>query len=92
MEAAATGIPAILVPGSFGGRHQLGNARAMAEAGGAVVLHESDLDSLGEVVADLLSDPARRDRMSRASVKVARPGAAAAIAKAMIESANAVPR
>ena len=91
MEAAATGTPAILVPGSFGGRHQLGNARAMVEAGGAVVLHESDLDSLGEVVADLLSDPARRDRMSRAAAKVARPGAAAAIAKAMLESDHAVP-
>ena len=92
MEAAATGVPAILVPGSFGGRHQLGNARAMVKAGGAVELHESDLDSLGEVVQELLSDAPRRNRMSRAAAKVARPGAATAIANTMLESAHAVPR
>lgn len=92
MEAAASGVPAILVPGSFGGRHQIGNAQAMASAGGAVVLQEPDLDSLGEVVAELLSDPARRDRMSVAASRVARPGAAAAIANTMLESVNAVLR
>ena len=92
MEAAATGIPAILVPGSFGGRHQLGNAQAMVKAGGAVVLHESDLDSLGKVLDQLLSDAEHRDRMSRAAVEVARPGAAATIANTMLESAHAVPR
>ncbi|MDE0171594.1 MAG: UDP-N-acetylglucosamine--N-acetylmuramyl-(pentapeptide) pyrophosphoryl-undecaprenol N-acetylglucosamine transferase [bacterium] len=92
MEAAASGIPAILVPGAFGGRHQLGNAQAMAQAGGAVVLDEAGLDSLGEMVAGLLSDAARRDRMSRAAVEVARPGAAAAIADTMLESAHAIPR
>ena len=92
MEAAASGVPAILVPGSFGGRHQLGNAQAMVKAGGAVVLYEADLDSLGEVVAELLADPARRDRMSKAAAQVARPGAAAAIADTMLESAHAVPR
>jgi UDP-N-acetylglucosamine--N-acetylmuramyl-(pentapeptide) pyrophosphoryl-undecaprenol N-acetylglucosamine transferase len=92
MEAAASGIPAILVPGSFGGRHQLGNAQAMAQVGGAVVLDEAGLDSLGETVAGLLSDAARRDEMSRAAVEVARPGAAAAIADTMLESAHAIPR
>lgn len=92
MEAATKGIPAILVPGSFGGRHQLGNAQAMVEAGGAVVLRESELDSLGEVVAGLLSDTARRNRMGRAAVKMARPGAAAAIANTMLESAHAITR
>ena len=92
MEAAATGIPAILIPGSFGGRHQLGNARAMVNAGGALMLHESDLDSLGEIVAELLSDAARRNRMGKAAVEVARPGAAAAIANTMFESAHAATR
>lgn len=92
MEAASAGIPAILVPGAFGGRHQLGNAQAMAQAGGAVVLDEAGLDSLGETVAGLLSDAARRDEMSRAAVEVARPGAAAAIADTMLESAHAIPR
>ena len=89
MEAAATGVPAILVPGSFGGRHQSGNAQAMVKAGGAVELRESDLDSLGELVEELLADASRRDRMSRAALKAARPGAAAAIAGTMLESAHA---
>lgn len=92
MEAAATGVPAVLVPGSFAGRHQLGNAQAMVKAGAAVELHESDLGSLGEVVQDLLSDASRRNRMSRAAVEVARPGAAAAIANTMLESLHAIPR
>ena len=89
MEAAATGTPSILVPGSFGGRHQLGNAEAMVKAGGAVVLDESDLDSMGEVLMGLLADVARRQGMSRAALAAARPGAAVTIAGMMLESADA---
>ena len=91
MEAATTGTPSILVPGSFGGRHQLGNAEAMVQAGGAVVLPESDLDSLGKVLRELIADGARRERMSAAAVEAAKPGAATAIASMMLESAYAGP-
>ena len=89
MEAAATGTPSILVPGSFGGRHQLGNAEAMVAAGAAVVLDEADLESLGEVLTDLLADVARRRRMGGAAAAAAKPDAAAKIASMMLERAYA---
>jgi len=89
MEAAVTGTPSILVPGSFGGRHQLANAEAMAGAGGAVLLDESGLDSLGELVRALLEDEPRRVRMSQAAMTIARPGAAASLADVMLGRAHA---
>ena len=89
MEAAATGTPSILVPGSFGGRHQLGNAEAMVETGAAVVLDEADLGSLGEVLTGLLADVARRERIGRAAAAAAQPDAAAKIASMMLGSAYA---
>ena len=92
MEAAATGIPTILVPGAFGGRHQLANAEAMTRAGGAVLLRESDLDGLERLLTRLLADRSRLERMGKAAVEAVRPGAAAAIAKTMLESANASSR
>src|SRR5947207_4226549 len=42
-EATAVGIPMVLVPGTFGGGHQEENAAAMAEAGAAVVIGDSEL-------------------------------------------------
>ena len=84
MEAAATGTPAVLAPGAFAGRHQLGNAEAMAGAGAAVILPESGLGSLGAVLAGLLADEPRREQMARAAVRCSRPDAAAAIAAVML--------
>lgn len=84
MEAAATGTPAVLVPGAFAGRHQLGNAEAMAAAGAAVILREADLGSLGGLLGGLLADRRRRERMARAAVRCARPDAAAAVAAVML--------
>ena len=43
-EAAAVGLPMILVPGTFGGGHQEENASAMAEAGAALRIADADLD------------------------------------------------
>lgn len=91
MEAAVTGTPGILVPGSFGGRHQLANAEAMTAAGGAVLIHETALESLGDLVGALLEDEPRRARMSRAAVSIARPGAAASLARVMLGRAVAEP-
>ena len=92
MEAAATGTPSILVPGAFAGSHQLGNARAMVDAGAALLLEEAGLGSLGAVVEDLLSDPERRDRMRRAGIDAARPAAAATIAAMMMDGADVASR
>lgn len=85
-ELTATSSPAVLVPGSFGsGRHQLANAGALAEAAAAVVVEERDLGRLGEVVGSLADDRPRRERMAAAAAALARPDAAEAIARAMVE-------
>lgn len=88
-EVAASGTPVVVVPGSFGGGHQADNARAMEEAGAAMVVDEAALDSLGTIIGELLADPSRRAAMGNAARRAARPGAAETIAAAMMEAAHA---
>lgn len=64
-EVAVTGIPAVLVPWAKAAEdHQTDNVRWLADAGAAVLLAESDVASLPDVVARLRSDSAERDRLS----------------------------
>ncbi len=42
-EAAAVGLPMILVPGTFGGGHQVENAAAMVAAGAAIRIADDEL-------------------------------------------------
>lgn len=84
-EISATGRPSILVPGRFGSAgHQLSNARFYAEQGAAVVTVEPDLHRLDRLVEDLLFDEARLSHMSGEAARIAKPGAARAIAEAMM--------
>src|SRR5438270_1674138 len=71
-ELTAVGLPAIVVPGSFGGGHQTENAAALASAGAAVVVADSELTParLLEVV-DSLNGPRLR-AMAAASAKFGR--------------------
>ena len=92
MEAAVTGTPSVLVPGPFAGQHQLANARAMVEAGAAVLVEEAGMGSMGGILEDLLADPERRDRMRRAAIDAATPGAAATIATMMMGGADVTAR
>ena len=82
-EIAAVGLPSVLVPSPFvTGDHQTGNARWLADAGGAVVVADVELSS-GRLAAELdalLDDPDRRASMTEALAHLARPGAADAIA------------
>ena len=82
-ELAAWGIPAILVPlPSAAADHQAHNARAVADAGAAVVLPQSDLTAarLESEVAGLLNDRARLATMRERALERGRPGAAEEIA------------
>jgi undecaprenyldiphospho-muramoylpentapeptide beta-N-acetylglucosaminyltransferase len=91
-EVAAAGLPAILVPSPFvTGDHQTGNARWLADAGGAVLLPDGELtaDRLAEELDLLLDDPERRDAMGEASHRLARPDAADAIADLVEQHARA---
>ena len=90
-EVAAHGRPAILVPYPHAtADHQTTNAAWMAQAGAAVVLADAELSAprLAGEVGRLLRDPARRAAMSRASLAIARPDAAAAIAAEVLAVAH----
>jgi len=84
-EVAAAGRPAIYVPYPFAtADHQALNAQHFVRAGGAIMVRELDLDDVPELARSLLEDPARRERMSEAMLRAARPDAAAEIADGLI--------
>ncbi|MEY4637143.1 MAG: UDP-N-acetylglucosamine--N-acetylmuramyl-(pentapeptide) pyrophosphoryl-undecaprenol [Acidobacteriota bacterium] len=82
-ELTASGRPAVLVPlPTATDDHQRKNAEVLGRAGAAVVLEERELDGprLAAAIAGLIGDPAKRQQMSTAARRLARPDAAARIA------------
>ena len=83
-ELAAAGLPAILIPYPHAtADHQAANARWMADAGAAVVVADAELSGvrLAHEVGDLLAAPGRLEQMAAAARSLARPDAAAVIAR-----------
>lgn len=85
-ELTAVGLPAVLVPGSFGGGHQERNAAELVRAGAAVRIADAELtprtllatlDSLGRE---------RLRRMASASAALGRPDAARLILHTLEET------
>ena len=69
-ETTVSGRPAIFIPSPIvTGNHQYYNALAVAEAGGAIIIEEKDLedDKLTEEILRLKLDPQVLDRMALAS-------------------------
>ncbi len=91
-EEAAAGKPALLVPfAAATDQHQRRNAEAMVDAGAAVMLKESDLDTPDEllrILAGLITDSGRLAAMSAAARTQAHPGAAERIADRLAELAG----
>jgi UDP-N-acetylglucosamine--N-acetylmuramyl-(pentapeptide) pyrophosphoryl-undecaprenol N-acetylglucosamine transferase len=90
-EIAAHGLPAILVPYPHAsGDHQTANARWMADAGAAVMITDEELSAerLGAEVAKLLGDRERLAVMASAAAGLARPDAAAEVARELLEAAG----
>jgi UDP-N-acetylglucosamine--N-acetylmuramyl-(pentapeptide) pyrophosphoryl-undecaprenol N-acetylglucosamine transferase len=85
-ELTLAGLPSVLVPYPFAAAdHQTENARAMAEAGAAVMCKDSEVETrLLPVVLELLADPARRQMMGTRAKKLARPEAARTLAQAVL--------
>jgi UDP-N-acetylglucosamine--N-acetylmuramyl-(pentapeptide) pyrophosphoryl-undecaprenol N-acetylglucosamine transferase len=75
-EAAAVGLPMILVPGTFGGGHQEENAAAMVQAGAAVRVGDAELNGPSLVAAIDRLDADRLRSMARASTAAGRRDAA----------------
>jgi UDP-N-acetylglucosamine--N-acetylmuramyl-(pentapeptide) pyrophosphoryl-undecaprenol N-acetylglucosamine transferase len=91
-EVAAHGRPAILVPYPHAaGEHQATNAAWMERAGAAVVIADADLSAAGlrACVERLLGDEQRLAAMAAASAALARPDAAALIAREILTAARA---
>jgi UDP-N-acetylglucosamine--N-acetylmuramyl-(pentapeptide) pyrophosphoryl-undecaprenol N-acetylglucosamine transferase len=89
-ELALAGVPSVLVPlPGAPGDHQGANARSMANAGGAVVIRDDDLDGprLAAELDALLADPDRLTGMGAAAKRLARPGAAGDVARLVEEHA-----
>ncbi|MDH6579850.1 undecaprenyldiphospho-muramoylpentapeptide beta-N-acetylglucosaminyltransferase [Kitasatospora sp. MAP5-34] len=77
-ELTALGKAAVLIPlASSAGNEQAHNAAHLQEAGAATaLLGEVTADALGEAVAPLLADPARRAEMAHRARSQGRPDAA----------------
>lgn len=91
-ELAAAGVPAVLVPyPAAAGGHQRANARALEEAGAAVVREEDELQDgqLWRLVARILSDEEELEAMARAAASRGAPDAADRIAGDLLRLAGA---
>jgi UDP-N-acetylglucosamine--N-acetylmuramyl-(pentapeptide) pyrophosphoryl-undecaprenol N-acetylglucosamine transferase len=88
-EIAASGRPAVVVPGNFGGGHQRPNALAASEAGFAVLVEDAQFDGprLLSTVRELVADPERLRQMAAAARAWARPDAADRVAQLVLETA-----
>jgi UDP-N-acetylglucosamine--N-acetylmuramyl-(pentapeptide) pyrophosphoryl-undecaprenol N-acetylglucosamine transferase len=83
-EMCAWGIPAILVPlPTAAADHQTANARALADAGAAVMLPQSQLsvDVLDQTVRSLLADDRHFSSLAAGAIARGRPEAAETIAR-----------
>ena len=82
-ELAMVGLASVLIPlPGAPGDHQTANARALVDAGGAVLLRDHDLDGeeLAATLEPLVRDMAALERMGQAARELARSNAAQAVA------------
>lgn len=87
-ELTALGRPAVLVPYPHATRdHQLHNALALEQVGGARTIEDADLSprALVDAVEPWLTDPDERDRAARASRVFGRRDAAVQVARLVLE-------
>lgn len=94
-ELAATGTPAVFIPFPYAAHdHQTSNARAMQDAGGAVLLPQKEAEAMAEkgslapMLIDLLKDEERLAAMRKGALSLARPDAADAVAAVLLALAG----
>lgn len=89
-EVAAAGKPALLVPFPFAADdHQTRNAEAFARSGAAFLVPDREMSGrkLFEAIRELAAAPAELERMGHTARSMARQGAAARAAEALIHAA-----
>ena len=87
-EVLAAGRAAVCVPYPFAaGDHQTENARALVEAGAARLVPDRELDGprAAALITEFMDHPGRREEMEEAAAALARPRAAADIARACLQ-------
>jgi len=88
-EAAAFGLPMIVVPYPHAAGHQRANALAVVDAGAARLVEDDAFDAAALIAAaDLLGDPAAHLEMAAAARSLGRPGAADAVADLVLAVAT----
>ncbi len=90
-DLTVIGRPAILIPyAAAAGDHQSANARAMVDAGAAILIPESRLTPavLAEHMETILTDPAGALQMSRAALSCGRPDATARLMALVLDLAG----
>jgi len=94
-ELTAAAMPAVMVPLPHAtADHQAANARAVAAAGGAVVVDDAALDgpALVAAAAPLLADPDRLAAMAAGMRSQAHPAAAEELAALVVEASGRTTR
>lgn len=90
-EVACARLPALLVPYPAAyADHQTANASAVAGAGGGVLVPQAELSTerLIREIRILREDPKARSAMAAASAALARPDAARAVARIVLDCAR----
>jgi UDP-N-acetylglucosamine--N-acetylmuramyl-(pentapeptide) pyrophosphoryl-undecaprenol N-acetylglucosamine transferase len=91
-EAAAFGLPMVVVPYQYAGAHQRANAAELVDAGAARVIDDAAFDSAALLEAvRIVEEPARHATMAAAARGVARPAAADAVAELLLALAERRP-
>ena len=88
-EVCLFGVPAVFIPlPSAVGDHQFHNAKAMDEAGAAIVARQASctVESLADVLGGLVGNRSRLQAMRTASLKLAAPGAADQLADVVLSA------
>jgi UDP-N-acetylglucosamine--N-acetylmuramyl-(pentapeptide) pyrophosphoryl-undecaprenol N-acetylglucosamine transferase len=88
-EAAAVGLPMVVVPYPHAASHQDANAHELVEAGAAELIPDEQFDGAAlRRACGILSDQGRREAMAAASRRSGRPGAARATAELLLDLAE----
>jgi UDP-N-acetylglucosamine--N-acetylmuramyl-(pentapeptide) pyrophosphoryl-undecaprenol N-acetylglucosamine transferase len=88
-EVTAVGLPMLVVPGTFGGGHQIRNAARVHRDGAAVHVADGDLTPARLLQEIERLTPERLQAMAARSRALGRPDAAASIVRVLREAAEA---